>query len=111
MFKSSLFFILFVFILLTCGQEKVELIYISFSNEVFDLTNPDDIEVYQNRKEIKQKYFEIGVFKSNIATSAQSYLEEFAEKGAHAVIVNKNNFTLIRFYKKIKKDESDAKII
>lgn len=72
--------------------------YVPLVEDKFDKTQEEEIEVFKNRSQIKDKYFEIGIIKTVGKPNIDKITIEAAVKGAHAIIKNGNDYIIIRYY-------------
>ena len=79
---------------------------IMFDDKNYSATNPVDIQVYKSRLELPAKYLEIGTIKFEGNPKIKDIKKQAAEKGAMALILDGNNYILIRLENK-KEEESD----
>lgn len=82
------------------------LLFVSLTDKKFKPTTESSIEIFTDRKKIQQKYYEIGILKSNVKQTPQKIKSAAASYGAEAVIVEGLNNTLIRYSLEDEKEDS-----
>lgn len=87
------------------SNSNTPLSVIKFDNQKYHKTDPEKIIVYTTRKDIPEKYIEIGTIKFERIKSVDEVKELAAENGAEAIILEGNNYVLIIF-KEINKEEN-----
>ena len=105
---SFLFFVLF---LVHCAPTRTTTRIIMFVNETYSPTNPSEIIIYENRLQLPSKYLEIGTIKFEGTPKIENIKNQAAEKGAMALILDGNNYILIRLEKKSEEEFDETKTI
>jgi len=72
--------------------------YVPLGEKKFDKTQVEEIKVFKDRSQIKDKYFEIGIIKTVGDPNTDKITIEAAVRGAHAIIKNGNDYIIIRYY-------------
>lgn len=97
MYKQFLLIIYFLLFIISCSPPPFTTDIIMFDKEIYNPTNPKDIEVYTSRLNIPNKYFEIGTIKYQGEPIMETIKQSAASKGADALIKDANNFILIKY--------------
>lgn len=109
------FFILTIVLTTLPGCKSVVadtgLLFVSLTDKKFKATTESSIEIFTDRKKIQQKYYEIGILKSNVKQTPQKIKSVAASYGAEAVILEGLNHTLIRYSLDDEKEDSKWKSI
>ena len=82
-----------------------------FVNETYPQTNPSEVIIYEDRLQLPSKYLEIGTIKFEGNPKLQDIKRQAAEKGAMALILDGNNYILIRLEKKSEEEAYETKTI
>ena len=110
---NKIFLFLFLFLLLFAGcattYEVPKTTVIMFDKQKYEPTNPKNIVIYDSRLKITEKYFEIGAIKYQGNVPGNDIKRIASGQGANAVILEGNNYILIRFYKSKKEKKNDYK--
>lgn len=109
--KKSISLILITLLLLifpSCSQRTIAtntpLSVIKFDNHTYPKTDPLKIKLYTSRKDIPEKYIEIGTIKFERNAKIEDVKQLAGDSGADAIILEGNNYILIIF-QEIKKEE------
>lgn len=84
--------------------------YISFSSSIYNKTNLNDIVIYNEIKDIPEKYEELGVFKINGLPDYDILKVVASEHGGHGLLKTTRGIILIRLLNiDVRKGDSDVK--
>ena len=102
---SFLFFVLFI---VRCASTHTTTTLIMFDDKDYSPTNPVDIQIYKSRLELPAKYIEIGTIKFEGNPRIEDIKKQAAEKGAMGLILDGNNYILIRLEIKSEEDSHET---
>lgn len=93
---SSLLFI-FLFILSCSSSKPFKMDLIIFDKTFYEATDPSIINVYNTRLDLPRKYLEIGSIKYEGDVDYEALKKLASSKGADALLLDGNNFILLKF--------------
>jgi len=97
-------------IILVIGCKSQQYIhFVPYTQEKFEKTDVNKVEIFDKRLDLPGKYFEIGVLKVEGEHNKNEIMKKAAENGADAIIFEANNVVLIHFIK-TKEDEKSEDI-
>jgi PBP1b-binding outer membrane lipoprotein LpoB len=107
---KSIFIILFIIqFLVGCVPPAPSLHFIPYTNEEFQPTEVDKIEVFNRRLDLPKNYIQFGVIKFEGEVDRNRLKEYAAARGANAILFETNNVILIRYTREEEnKDEKDS---
>ncbi|MCH7963153.1 MAG: hypothetical protein IH852_04355 [Bacteroidetes bacterium] len=104
-------FLLFVLFIVRCAPAPTTTTLIMFDNEIYPPTKSSKIVLYERRLELPTKYVEIGTIKFTGNPNLNDIKTQAAEKGAMGIILDGNNYILIRFEQKLEEESNETKTI
>jgi len=70
---------------------------IIFDKSLYNATDPSSIDIYTSRLSLPSKYSEIGSIKFEGAVDTDALKKLAASKGAEALLLDGNNYILLKF--------------
>lgn len=96
--SSILVFIFLLLLLSSCSSSKpFKMDLIIFDKTLYQATDPSSINIYNSRLDLPNKYLEIGSIKFEGDVDTEALKKLAASKGAEALLLDGNNYILLKF--------------
>ena len=102
--SSKLIILTLVFLLSACAFNN-SISFFPFDAIDYDMVDADNVNVYNNRLEIGNKFEEIGILKVKGYPGIESIKEQAASHGADGIVRDGKNYILVKIQFPVKKDE------
>ncbi|MDP3831512.1 MAG: hypothetical protein Q8Q47_09595 [Ignavibacteriaceae bacterium] len=97
---------LVIFTQINCSSNVPRMTLIIFNDSYFEPTNHLNLKIYSSRIELPHKYIEIGTMKYEGQINLDELKKRSASRGADGLILDGNNYILIKFIEI--KEQNDA---
>ena len=102
--SSKVIILILVFLLSACAFNN-SISFFPFDAIDYDMVDADNVNVYNNRLEIGNKFEEIGILKVKGYPGIESIKEQAASHGADGIVRDGKNYILVKIKIPVKKDE------